>query len=201
LSPEEKEFTIFCVVCGKSVNSRNKRYCSYKCVGEARRLRRLAKENTGVKTCSDCKQVKPLSEFKKRKHLAAKRGGEYCQSSCLRCLKQQTKLARLKDKYNLTMADVSVLLAYQQNCCGICKKELKAENRMPDVDHDHKTGYLRGMLCWLCNKALGLFRDDVDIMANAVKYLHNPPAPIALGSPHFVRIGRMTNKREKKNVN
>lgn len=43
------------------------------------------------------------------------------------------------------------------------------------VDHCHETGQVRGLLCNLCNQALGLFKDSPELLARATAYLHNPP--------------------------
>ena len=40
------------------------------------------------------------------------------------------------------------------------------------LDHDHETGMYRGALCKVCNKALGAFKDDVNILSNAIRYLN-----------------------------
>ncbi|MBE3042995.1 endonuclease VII domain-containing protein [Candidatus Bathyarchaeota archaeon] len=57
----------------------------------------------------------------------------------------------------------------QNHVCVICggtngKKRLA-------VDHDHRTGVIRGLLCNRCNQALGLMRDSYELLTNAIKYL------------------------------
>jgi hypothetical protein len=53
--------------------------------------------------------------------------------------------------------------------CQICKQpEL---DRALAIDHDHKTGFIRGQLCKRCNTGLGLFRDSIPILQCAIKYL------------------------------
>lgn len=62
------------------------------------------------------------------------------------------------------------MLSKQNGVCAICKT-----NPYPDkkfcVDHDHNTGVVRGLLCDLCNRGIGLMRDDVVILASAIDYL------------------------------
>lgn len=67
--------------------------------------------------------------------------------------------------------------------CGICKKQMKLPEKRQGqsldvvaVDHDHKTGKVRGLLCNACNKGLGLFKDDVEILNNAKEYLNGQKA-------------------------
>ena len=45
--------------------------------------------------------------------------------------------------------------------------------RMLNIDHCHKTGKVRGLLCDSCNKALGLFKDNVESLNKAIEYLKN----------------------------
>lgn len=51
------------------------------------------------------------------------------------------------------------------------------------MDHDHVTGEVRGMLCPSCNNGLGLFKDSVVHLRNAISYLGQPPARAARPSP------------------
>lgn len=67
------------------------------------------------------------------------------------------------------------MLAEQDGLCAICR-EAPAEH----VDHDHKTGRVRGLLCFNCNGALGQFRDRADLMLRAVAYLgHDLLTPVS----------------------
>ena len=58
----------------------------------------------------------------------------------------------------------------QNESCAICNAKLKA-GFMVHVDHDHKTGEVRGILCRWCNTGLGNFKDSIDNLKSAVKYL------------------------------
>ena len=54
--------------------------------------------------------------------------------------------------------------------CAICDK--RVIGRDAHVDHDHKTGVIRGILCAKHNRALGLFGDDTDLLLAAGRYLN-----------------------------
>lgn len=72
-----------------------------------------------------------------------------------------------------------ILLAAQDNKCAICGRELTPWESGPDgrsgknthVDHDHKTGKIRGVLCINCNMGLGCFKDDTKLLRRAFEYL------------------------------
>ena len=61
--------------------------------------------------------------------------------------------------------------------CAICKTPLSADSKIKrergHIDHDHTSGKTRGVLCDLCNKGLGQFKDNVDSLNNAIKYLEH----------------------------
>jgi hypothetical protein len=74
---------------------------------------------------------------------------------------------RLLKLYGLTLADYNCLKAKQNNACAIC-------NQVPTllyVDHDHKTGKVRGLLCNLCNVAIGQLGESEARLLSAVDYL------------------------------
>ena len=74
----------------------------------------------------------------------------------------------LRRKYGITVADYEAIREAQQGRCALC-------GAMPTesmhVDHCHKTGRVRGLLCGHCNKGLGLFRDDPELLRRAIAYL------------------------------
>jgi hypothetical protein len=77
------------------------------------------------------------------------------------------KNSRLKREYNLTPAEVEDILKKQRNRCVICKCRLVK----PHIDHCHKTGRVRGILCYQCNSGIGLFKDNPKILWAAADYL------------------------------
>lgn len=81
-------------------------------------------------------------------------------------LSKSVKRRRLR-KYNLSDEQYSILLNQQKGKCIIC-------GEIPtSIDHNHETGKVRGVLCLNCNLGLGNFKDDLDLLKNAVKYLED----------------------------
>lgn len=78
-----------------------------------------------------------------------------------------TARCRMRD-YGLSSGAFHLMLLMQRNTCGICKEVF---SKPPNVDHDHKTGEIRGLLCGRCNKGLGHFRDSTGLLDNAKDYL------------------------------
>jgi hypothetical protein len=68
--------------------------------------------------------------------------------------------SHLRRTYGLEPTDYEEMLTAQGGVCAICEGE--PGDRPLDVDHDHSTGQVRGLLCHKCNKALGLLNDNVD---------------------------------------
>lgn len=83
----------------------------------------------------------------------------------------------LRSKYGITLEEYEELAAYQDHVCAICKKPDTHMNRWGhtnnnlSIDHCHKTGKIRGLLCKRCNTSIGKFEDSPDLLRNAAKYL------------------------------
>lgn len=73
--------------------------------------------------------------------------------------------------YGITMQDFEKMYKKQNGRCAICRGRLDLERRSPHVDHNHKTGAIRGLLCGRCNTGLGLFKDSIRRLAQAIVYL------------------------------
>lgn len=80
-----------------------------------------------------------------------------------------------RKSYNLSYKEVIKLRNEQNNVCAICKKPGFMMNQRVksglNVDHCHETGVVRGMLCHNCNRALGLFQDNISLLQEAINYL------------------------------
>jgi hypothetical protein len=72
--------------------------------------------------------------------------------------------------YGLTADEVDEMLAAQSGVCAICRELPEVEARM-HIDHDHRSGAIRGALCSRCNHAIGLLREDPVLFARAADYL------------------------------
>jgi hypothetical protein len=79
-------------------------------------------------------------------------------------------------KFNMTLEEYNKILVKQNGACAICGKIPQGVDRYREakslcVDHNHRTKKNRGLLCDLCNRALGQFQEDIKILKSAIKYL------------------------------
>ena len=72
--------------------------------------------------------------------------------------------------YRMTVKDYNRLFTEQNGVCAICGIKPTLERRLA-VDHSHTTNKIRGLLCTLCNSGLGMFKDNIDLLARAISYL------------------------------
>lgn len=79
--------------------------------------------------------------------------------------------------FGITLEQYDEILKSQNGTCAICKgpesiiDKRTGEVMRLSVDHDHKTGRVRGLLCRLCNSAIGKFNDDPELILKAIQYL------------------------------
>jgi hypothetical protein len=84
---------------------------------------------------------------------------------------------KLKVRFGLTVEHYNKMMVLQNYCCAICGKEETARHNRSNkiqklaVDHCHKNGKIRGLLCQDCNRGVGLFQDDPTRLRNAIQYL------------------------------
>jgi len=128
--------------------------------------------------CSTCKEEQSVSEFATSEtspSLASPIFGYT--GTCKTCLKLTGKFSKLKTQYNLSQEDFNKILIEQKGRCKICNIEIETftfKNNKANtlcVDHCHNTGKVRGFLCNNCNRALGLFKDNENILKNAYNYI------------------------------
>lgn len=129
------------------------------------------------KQCKKCKCTLPIDKFQKD---VSKKDG--VRPECKTCT-----AAKRKERYNVQSVRVNNLnkkfkgkdpikfyedsFKKQKGCCAICSSPENGRYNHLSIDHDHSTGVLRGLLCNNCNRALGLFKDNADVLLKAVDYL------------------------------
>jgi hypothetical protein len=98
------------------------------------------------------------------------------------------RYANLRLRYRMTEEQYRRMTEEQCGKCKICNKSNAA-----CVDHCHQTGAIRGLLCQCCNKGLGNFKDNPELLHRAIDYLCSPPPaahsrrrspPAAIGAPN-----------------
>lgn len=109
---------------------------------------------------------------------ALKAPGPRC-ATCHRARKKALSEAAwargIRERYGLTPEQYWALYEAQGGVCYICQRATGKARRLA-VDHDHQTGYVRGLLCKPCNSILAHIRDDVWTGYRIVSYLADPPA-------------------------
>lgn len=86
---------------------------------------------------------------------------------------EKRRAMRLKTRYGLPAGEYDRMFAEQGGVCAICKSPPSEEGRTKrlHVDHCHRTGDVRALLCFKCNGAIGKFNDDPDLVMAAAAYL------------------------------
>lgn len=133
-----------------------------------------------MKTCSRCGESKNLSEFSL--HRGRKDGRQTrCKPCCNALFKDwrtgqsvtqrqvRTRARNLRHVFGLELYQYDAMLVAQSGLCAICGTP--PTDRRLAVDHDHKTGEVRALLCQLCNRALGHMKDDPELLRAAARYL------------------------------
>lgn len=78
--------------------------------------------------------------------------------------------SRLRYKYGVTLGEYSIKLEDQNGKCAICKRYPEEGKRL-EVDHNHITNQIRGLLCNPCNLGIGRLEDDPTLLRSAIAYL------------------------------
>jgi hypothetical protein len=124
------------------------------------------------KPCSDCHKIRPWDDFPGR--------GFVCKACHRNRHRAKSREWSLKNDFGLTVAQYTAMFDRQGGVCAICEKQETAKangcsGKIKElaVDHDHKTGKVRSLLCQKCNKALGLLNDDIDLLKKAISYLEH----------------------------
>lgn len=137
------------------------------------------------KQCSICEETKPPAAFN-----SSKKTRDGCFSYCRLCQSDYNKAnwKRVRDRrrplksvrdrfvrYNITADQFEAMKAEQGHCCAICNQpessKFRGRVKQLSVDHDHKTGAIRALLCFRCNTILGRVHDNPATLIKAAAYL------------------------------
>lgn len=175
--------------CGKKEDKKNffpdgwEIECSCGWISETKaKSKRIAEQiysehiKNSLPVCHCCNETKTTREMSKSNSVL-----------CKKCVTKKTKewglknpnewdryrrKSFLKRKYNITIEEYNKIIEKQNNVCAICFGNLNdSRGFRPHIDHDHETGKIRGVLCGNCNKGLGMFKDNKEIILNAYNYL------------------------------
>jgi len=158
-------------------------------------MERISLLERGVKKCTACETVKPLAEFEGNRKMRMLRG-----SRCRKCHSKGQSVYYLTAKgketkerhnrkreysreyyrkvdrnralvkqYGITLEEYNSMNSLQHGACAICHDRPVIKGLV--VDHDHKAGDVRGLLCNSCNRGLGYFKDDPIRLIHAAKYI------------------------------
>lgn len=87
--------------------------------------------------------------------------------------KERIHSSYINRRFKFLKSDYEKLLMLQNNRCAICGISQEDLPRKLAVDHCHKNKFVRGLLCFKCNTLLGLAKDNIETLHNAIKYLKN----------------------------
>lgn len=85
----------------------------------------------------------------------------------------------IRRKYGISLAQYEEMLAKQGGKCFICEKTEEQEGRRLAIDHCHDTNVVRGLLCGICNQAIGMFKHTPELIERAKLYCQSPPFKFA----------------------
>lgn len=123
------------------------------------------------RVCVKCSTYKSVENY--RLSRGRTEGNIQIRSDCNSCLEHRKYKAFIKKTYGITYDTYEEILKEQDHKCAICKCEVSNKRvKKFSVDHDHKTGKVRGLLCSKCNSGLGHFNDSQESLLEAIKYLN-----------------------------
>lgn len=133
-----------------------------------------------MKSCTKCKKMVGLDCFNKNRLMSDGLADwckpcvkEYAASYYRKNSKKMLLGARrysMRRNFNITIEQYESMYRKQNGACAICEKQNLSGKRLA-VDHDHKTGKVRGLLCHRCNYGIGYLKDNLNLLRRAFEYV------------------------------
>jgi hypothetical protein len=137
--------------------------------GPTRRQKRLAYERCYYDACKDKILEKNKRYRDRNKERLAERARERAAKN-----KVNIRAQKLKYHYGLTLEKYHDLVILCKGMCPVCKRPWgTSHSEKPNVDHCHKTGVVRGVICNRCNLVLGKTGDDPVLLRSLADYLES----------------------------
>lgn len=122
-----------------------------------------------TRCCVVCREIQPIANFVHKSNHPRSHGRS---RRCVSCDRD----VYISKKYNVTPQWYEDTLAEQGGRCSICQTDnpdVNGKNKYFCVDHCHKTGKARGLLCSLCNSGIGFLGDSIETVDRAKSYLES----------------------------
>lgn len=183
----------------------------------ANELRGKARRQEGpTKRCCRCHEEKAVDEFWVRRQSNRLDGTQSRLSYCAACSRKalekwvgehpdRMRVVRRrrfhKRAYGITEADYAAMLASQGGVCAICRQPESRKHPegvvwVLSVDHDHRTGAIRNLLCGNCNALLGHADDDIALLETCIAYLKRHAATPSLLTSGRGQLGKWRQTKE-----
>lgn len=170
MTKKNPEVEKVCVVCEKRFTTSigPKLTCSSECnKANGKRLSKEWVDKNPDKVRKRSKEWRDKNLEKSR--LASRKSAAITRRDNPRVIKHR----KLKSSYGISLEDFENMLESQSHSCAICNFlfDYTSQSKGPHVDHDHKTGRVRMILCRFCNNLLGYADDDILVLKSAITYL------------------------------
>ena len=121
-----------------------------------------------MKTCTKCNESKPSDAFYRKR-----KGSDALRPLCKSCHVAGCRERKLSNKYGINQSTYEEMRGAQRGRCDICGTTSPDGRGDFHVDHCHKSGNVRALLCMSCNRMLGFAKDSPHILRKAADYLEH----------------------------
>lgn len=176
--PDQLEYsTKVCSKCGEEKHTT----CFYK----------NAQSKDGLTTvCKDCRNIQNKEYAERNKESISEYKSEWKRKNPYR-KDDKARDSYLKRKYGISLEQYYELLEKQNGCCAVCERHEDVFKTRLAVDHSHKTGRVRGLLCTACNYRLVAKHEDGNLLRKIADYIEG-------GTEWFVPESMVKPKRRRK---